>query len=249
MGRCRRTRNERNIKKDEGTGEWVVYKKFKQLKKPVEYKRFKRFMDAKKYRDKLDKNNNWIKELPSNLRIQVTDPCKNYVKSGNGWAVEKTVNNIYHIYGYFDNKEDAKNAAYHLKINNWDWSKVPEHIRKTKRNNINHQYPVSEYYKLFKRIDGVDINIGVYATKEDAEKVQDWLNKNNWDYQNQPRELLKLKLTKKEPKYYNKHNGRYKVNKTVNGQTIYYGTYDTEEEAQRIVELLKKNQWNKECLI
>ena len=147
-------------------------------------------------------------------------------------------------------REDAKNAAYHLKINNWDWSKVPEHIRKTKRTVPNSQYPVSEYYKLFKRINGNDIIIGVYATLSDVLKVRDWLAENNWDYQNQPLELLKLKLTKKEPKYYSKTpNGKYAVNKTKGNQTIRYGTYDTREEAQEVVELLKKNNWNKECLI
>ena len=32
MGRHRRTRKEKNIRKDEATDEWIVYKKFKHLK-------------------------------------------------------------------------------------------------------------------------------------------------------------------------------------------------------------------------
>ncbi len=42
---------------------------------------------------------------------------------------------------------------------------------------------------------------------------------------------------------YDKRQDTYRVYKKINGKNHYFGSYDTEEEAQYRVEYLKKNNW------
>ena len=53
------------------------------------------------------------------------------------------------------------------------------------------------------------------------------------------------------PKYYHydKIWKRYRVKKSINGKRVSFGTYATEEEAQAIVEELKKHDWDREKLM
>jgi len=44
---------------------------------------------------------------------------------------------------------------------------------------------------------------------------------------------------------YNKCTKRWDVSKRIDGKQIYFGGYATEEEAQKMVEQLKKNNWQK----
>ena len=47
---------------------------------------------------------------------------------------------------------------------------------------------------------------------------------------------------------FNKHNGRYHVYKHINGKFRQFGTYSDESTAQRVVEELRKVNWDKDCL-
>ncbi len=48
--------------------------------------------------------------------------------------------------------------------------------------------------------------------------------------------------------YYDRIWKRYRVTKTVKGRKMSYGTYATEEEAQLVVEELKKVDWDRNQL-
>ena len=48
--------------------------------------------------------------------------------------------------------------------------------------------------------------------------------------------------------YYDRIWKRYRVTKTVKGRKMSYGTYATEEEAQLVVEELKKVDWGRNQL-
>lgn len=48
--------------------------------------------------------------------------------------------------------------------------------------------------------------------------------------------------------WFNKHNGRYHVYKQINGKSRQFGTYSDEATAQRVVEELRKVNWDKDCL-
>ena len=47
------------------------------------------------------------------------------------------------------------------------------------------------------------------------------------------------------PKYYSRRpNGSFQILKQIDGERFYFGTYKTEEEAQRRVEFLKEHNWD-----
>lgn len=251
MGRHRKTRREKNIKKDDYTDEWLVLKRFKQFKEPHIYGRFQTFREAKKYRDQLDKNDAWKDSLPEHKKHQLLQHGKNYtqIKNGNCY-IYKTHNYIQHFYGRYANKKDAELVVYHLIRNNWDFDSIPEEVKKLRlpsdiknkrylerRNELGHVI-------VRRQIKGVNYNYGAYPSKAEAEKVISYLNKHGWGKELPP-ELEKLQVTKRKPKHYSKtSSGSYNVHKAKDGKARHYGSYATEEDAQNAVMELEKHNWS-----
>ena len=52
-----------------------------------------------------------------------------------------------------------------------------------------------------------------------------------------------------EPKYYYYANGRFNVQKKLNGERIGYGCYSDEETAKKVVDKLKECDWDKSQLL
>ena len=92
---------------------------------------------------------------------------------------------------------------------------------------------------------------GYYETIEEAEEVKKELEKVNWD-KNRLQEIRERVGVSKVPKYYDRvktPNGIvYKVGKKVDGKDEYFGQYKDEDTAKKIVDELKKVDWNKELL-
>lgn len=253
MGRHRKTRNEKNIKKDETSDEWIVYKKFKHLDKPHIYKRFKTFREAKKYRISLDKKDAWIDELPESKKVKVLKRGKNYITTKSGYSyIYKTKNYMRLFYGKYKSPEDAEKVIYQLILNNWEWEDIPNELKKLRLPSndpvmkyvptVNHQGHVL----VHRYIHGKNINYGAYPSKKEANKVIAWLEENNWS-ENLPGELKALQCEIRTPKNYSKTKyGSYSINKHLNGKTIHFGSYSTEEDAKYAVTELRKHNWDKE---
>ena len=94
--------------------------------------------------------------------------------------------------------------------------------------------------------------VGYVKTEQDAQQIVTELNHNGWNRNKLSRKSKALLLNSfhdGEPKYYTKtRQGKYRITKAINGRTRYYLTVDSEDEAKRVVELLKQNNWNKKCL-
>lgn len=250
MGKHRRTRREKNIKKDEDTGEWIVYKNFKKIGYH-QYGTFKTFREAKKYRNYLNQKDNWVNELPNSKRVRLKKRGQGYFKSGNHYVVTKTTDHIQSFYGKYDNEEDAIRVVYELIANHYDWDSLPDEIKALQIIDDNMIYAPSNRYKVsLHSADGKNVNAGYYNTYNDAVKIRDWLLEHDWNINKLPLELKKLQVPIQEPQYfyYNITLKKFSVMKNIDGKTHYYGYYTTREEAQRIVQLLKENNWDKECL-
>ena len=251
MGRHRRTRQTHNIKKDNDTEEWIVFKRYEQLKEPVIYNRFKRFADAKKYRDYLDEHDLWLKETPRNIRLKLLNPGKNYYQEGKSYRIYKTVKGITADYGRYSTGEEAKKVVNALIENDWDYNKLPDELKELQLPipSNKHRYytdkPVKYY--LRKYLNGHSTLIGVYESYNDAVRVREYLEKHEWDITLLPDELVDLSLKKKEPKYYcyNPRNDNYVVNKYINNNYVYFGAVDTKAKAEEAVEYLKSINWDK----
>ena len=64
------------------------------------------------------------------------------------------------------------------------------------------------------------------------------------------KQLTYYKGRYKNPRYihYNKVTKKYAINRVVHNFRTYFGSYDTLEEAERVVEFLNKNNWDKNKL-
>lgn len=49
----------------------------------------------------------------------------------------------------------------------------------------------------------------------------------------------------REPRYYSYYNGRYHVSKRINGGTVNFGSYSSEDEARLVVGKLNEIGWDK----
>lgn len=252
MGRHRRTRKEKNIRKDEATDEWIVYKKFKHLKQPHIYRRFKTFREAKSYRNMLDKKDAWISELPPDKRVTVLKRGNNYYTTKNGSAyIYKTQNYTQIFYGCYASKEDAEKVVHHLVLNDWEWDNLPEEIKSlrlsTKQSESKQRYLVKNgagHLVVRRYIYGENRNYGAYPDKPTADKVIEWLNENDWTL-DLPDWIINLQCLKRKPKYYSKtSSGKYSVNKYINSRPVHFGSYSTPSDAENAVEQLKKHNWD-----
>lgn len=252
MGRHRKTRREKNIRKDDYTGEWLVLKRFKQFQEPHIYGRFNTFREAKKYRDSLDKNDAWKDSLPDHKKYALKQSGRNYITLKNGSCyIYKTMNYIKYFYGRYASKHDAETVVYHLVRNNWEWEKIPEEIQQLRLpSNEQHKTYLprngdSDYVMVVRKLPGKCFNYGAYPSTKEAQKVIDWLNTNGWGKELPP-ELESLQVQQREPKYYSKTSiGNYHVYKTIRGKLYSFGTYSSEKEAQHAVTELKKHNWDK----
>lgn len=62
-------------------------------------------------------------------------------------------------------------------------------------------------------------------------------------------EKTKEELSRKKIRYINRtRSGKYAVQKHMDGENIYYGSYNSKEEAERVVERLLECNWDKEQL-
>ena len=250
MGRYMRTRNERNLRKDNLTGDWVVYKIFNQLPEPVIYKRFKTFREARQYRNMLDKKDAWKTDLPLPIKRKLLNrKGKNYVKVGNFYKIIHTKNGIRGFYGLYNTEKDAQKVVKALKDNNWKWDELPEDLKKLKViRKGKFYYTDGDGFKVKKTINGKNINLGKFKTEEDAQKIVKWCEENNWDYTNLPKELEDLKIKPKDIKYHSFTQGKYTVNKFINGKTVHFGRYDDLETAEKIIKGLEECNWQPEKL-
>ena len=64
------------------------------------------------------------------------------------------------------------------------------------------------------------------------------------------KQLTYYKGRHKNPKWihYNKKTKKYCINRTIKNYRTYFGSYATLEEAERVVEFLNKNNWDKHKL-
>ncbi len=54
----------------------------------------------------------------------------------------------------------------------------------------------------------------------------------------------------RNPKYYcySKSHKKWVINKVIDGESYYFGSYGSEDEVKRVVEYLKRNDWSEESV-
>jgi len=107
------------------------------------------------------------------------------------------------------------------------------------RNIFKRQYKDKPYYKIEKQINGERLYYGSFNSLEQAMQRRDFLEDHQWD--------IKYACKPKCEKYIQKSvSGKYNVSKRINNNQIYYGTFNTLEEAREYRDFLEEHDWNPE---
>lgn len=105
-------------------------------------------------------------------------------------------------------------------------------------------------YKVGRYENNVWIPYCKVSTEKQAIEVVKFLKENNWNMDSLSEDHFDFNFVNEssEPvgKYYTKSNDTYRVQKNIDGTTKSFGHYDTEEEAQKVVEYLKMIDWDEE---
>ena len=92
-------------------------------------------------------------------------------------------------------------------------------------------------YQVSKSINGVHTYMGRGKTLIEALMIRDWCIANKWKcFPSKFHYLYKCK------------SGRWGIQKYVNGKMEYFGTFETKQEAEAEIELLKECDWDLELL-
>jgi hypothetical protein len=236
---------EKNIRYDEETQEYVVYCRIR----GDYYEMFR--------------NNNFLKCLRKRNEILETGGYEKFLKphlKHHGSYVYPRDDKFIIVrqgrhYGTYENKNDARYFVRLLWKYDWDLDKIPLEYKER----MYPRFHIKNYcynkktgdYIVTKKINGKVKRFGHYDTEEEAKMMVEELREVDWDI-NKLNFITRKKIMpdKPEPKYYiyNKEDGTYTVQKNIKGKNIYFGRYETEDEAKMIVEELKKVNWNKNRL-
>lgn len=114
--------------------------------------------------------------------------------------------------------------------------------------------PEHKYYRkqgnkfvINKYINGEVKIFGSVDSEETAKSIVNILFNNDWDV-NSLTLKLREELQPRKPKYYSYGNGKYNIYRVVNGKSKFYGSFDTADEADDMVNELKNVGWNVDCL-
>lgn len=98
-------------------------------------------------------------------------------------------------------------------------------------------YEVNKGFYIIRKWDAQtrkNITYGTFKSKEQAEEKLEQLIHDK---------KINPKTPKTTPKHIYEVNGRYRVNKTINGRNRYFGIYSTIEAALQRVQELQENNW------
>ena len=106
----------------------------------------------------------------------------------------------------------------------------------------------SNTYAITKSIKNETIYYHTFKTREEAENAVKYLKKNNWDkkrfiYDYLDGEPERMKYIKRMP------NGKYSIQKYINGEYSHFGTFDTLEEAIRERDICVECDWDYDLIV
>ena len=171
----------------------------------------------------------------------------------NYYRISKTINGKQKFFGSFKDINNAIVLRDLLIENGWVESGIPKKFFSDHSSSNKSKYGkniifVNDYFKVNKQINGKRKMFGSFENVENALRLRDLLNKNDWDKTNIPREFLNDHTnSKKELKFgkYIKFNYNFfRVQNTVNGEERNFGSFKEGENAAFLRDLLIKNNWN-----
>ena len=157
------------------------------------------------------------------------------------YHIKKRVDGKQTFYGSFKTLEEAKERKKFLLEQDWDL----KYAKKQKKKHVNEKYITfnNPYYIVQKYINGKSKTYGHYKTLDEAVKVRDYYISVDWK-----KEFRKYN-TRKETRYITLRNGKYIVQKWIDGKLSDFGAFNRLEEAQEERDLLVKYDWDYTAMV
>ena len=196
--------------------------------KLINFGSFDSLEEAVNYRDELDFDGWPIpKENPDPSIIE-----ENIQKiSGDEYIVFRFIDKEKEVYGPYKSLEAAKKAKYNLKFTGW--GSDLDHVGSKYGRYI---YKQHGKFVVRRVISGKFVEFGTFNNLEEARKVRDDLVLNNWGKYNIPR-------NRGYGKYITKVNDKFKIQRSINGEIISFGYYDTLEEVTIARDKFESENW------
>ena len=140
------------------------------------------------------------------------------------------------IFGKFTLLEYAQDYEYKLMINSWDDSFKTKHISPYGKfiHKNNNQFVVE------RKIKGEGKIFGTFDTIKEAIKCREDLIDDNWGVDGE----ISLVRTSAYGKYIRLSNGLFRIDKTIDGELLIFGIFDTLDEATKARDILMENDWD-----
>lgn len=168
-------------------------------------------------------------------------------KNGEKYTVNKKIGEETLYFGTYDSLRDAKFARDYFEENNWDTTKK-ETVINTLPSNVReklgkHIYKDDTKYNIQKKVGDKQIYFGRYDTLEDAIAAREYFEANGWNPEDIPKWNMARQYTH-EHRFIVKSSAGYQLKKSINGINVYFGSYNTLEEAITAREYFEKYGWN-----
>lgn len=164
---------------------------------------------------------------------------KYIIKRKNGYGIQKVLNKKLWSFGLYDTLEEAKYYRDYFIEHDWDMSKRLEF---SKRKNKAKKEPKNIYkgslggYEIRKEINHHKYNFGCYDTLEEAINAREYFVKTGWK--------INERLIFSKAQHITEKDGKYYINKFINGKLEYFGVFHNLEDAQEEVRFLKSCDWD-----
>lgn len=157
-------------------------------------------------------------------------------EEGDEFVVSRIIKGERKIFGKFTQLEYAQDYEYKLMINSWDDSfktdKISPYGKFIYRNN--------NKFVVERTIKGEKKHFGTFDNIEDAINTREDLIDNNWGIVGKINQIRHGAYGK----YIRFSNGIFRVEKTIEGDLLYFGSFDTLKEAEKARDILMKNNWD-----
>ena len=207
--------------------------------------------EAKKVVQSLRECNYDRELLPEDIK-ELLNSTKGYTKVHNKYQINKIINGERITYGYTNNEDDAKKVVSALRECDYNIDLLSSDIKElmnAPRKNASKGYgKTRDKYRVYRLVNGKQENFGIVETEEDAKIVVQALRECNYDMDSLPEDIKNLFYKSNYGKGYTEYNGKYYIQKRINGKTKHFGVAYTEEKAKKIVAALRECNYNMSLL-
>ena len=162
-----------------------------------------------------------------------------YRKNLDVYEIIKNVNGKNEYFGRYHNLKDAIKWRDYFQENNWN-----THLRLIGTPNKNIYLKLGKY-RILKKINGKEYYFGSFNTYEEAETRVNQIRLKGWENVIRDNEqLIETTVTN----IIQLRNGKYEIVKNINGVKETFGIFQTYEEAEKEVKLLRKCNWDYDAI-